>query len=738
MKSARYILLALFAAVASAVWAESGKRECRFPEGPSYPGNIFEPPAWPVTDLETYARGRLGVIRPTYDHFYLFIAYRALAGLPNTQEDIERLRPRDPCWYTAARGFYGYEPTAEDKFQSALSEWQSARAKVGALPEVPTIGARSSHPEYNFVEFLNCHADAFRNAATVLDNRLSAYGQSPEVLDWVKAQDQVFANCAAPSDLPADAPASAPEWLRLDRAYQKAAAHFYAKRYDETVKEFDAIAMNADSPWREIAPYLAARAVIRSATTQQPPQGGPLDPRKLAEAESRLKAILDKPIKDELRQDVKRLLQFVQLRTRPDEVLRRLDDQLTASELPDSIGQDVTDYWMAYTKGEGEYSPLPFASWLSALRQGSDAAGAIARWRETGALPWLIAALQSAGPDFPKLDGLLADAEKIPPGSPAYLTVRYHLARLIGDQAKAIRIIDDVLELRDGSVGIQDSNAFRHIGLARAATIAEFARFAPRTSAMSIYGIPPTIDSDSVRIFNEGLPLDELAQIAAMKKLPDKFRRELTLVVWTRAFVLERWDVLRRFTPRIKRLIPEAGRLVDDMLRGSDGNRRRAFGAMLIARYPGMVGNMSDKITYSVNLDDFARANVRRSMAQDGERENWWCGFPSGVFWAQMGYGTVTDEPPPKLLSPRSIEALRVERQKLRETPNATDYLSGLVMAWARTIPRDPRLPEALHMLVRSSRGGCIRQPDSGAMFRHLHTYFPGNRWTKTTKVHYQ
>ncbi|MBP1150293.1 hypothetical protein [Methylocaldum sp. RMAD-M] len=426
MKSARCILLALFAAMASAALAESGKRECRFPEDPSYPGNIFEPPAWPMTDLETYSQGRLGVIKPTYDHFYLFIAYRSLAGLPITQNDMERLRPHDPCWYTDARGFYGYEPTAEDKFQSALSEWQRARAKVGAVPEVPTIDTRSSHPEYSFVEFLNCHADAFRNAATVLDNRLSAYGQSPQVLDWVKAQD------------------------------------------------------------------------------------------------------------------------------------------------------------------------------------------------------------------------------------------------------------------------------------------------------------------------NEGLPLDELAQIAAMKKLPDKFRRELTLVVWTRAFVLERWDVLRRFAPRIKHLIPEAGRLVDEMLRGPGGNRRRAFGAMLIARYPGMVGNMSDKITYSVALDEFAQVNVRRSMAQDGERENWWCGFPSSVFWAQMGYGTVMDEPPPKFLSPKSIEALRVERQQLRRTSNATDYLSGLVMAWARTAPRDPRLPEALHMLVRSSRGGCIRQPDSGAMFRHLHTYFPGNRWTKITKVHYQ
>lgn len=712
-----------------------GERACRFPQSPSYEGNIFEPSTWPVTDLEAFSSGRLGVIRPTYDHFYLFIAHRVLSGLAITPDDVERLRRHDPCWHNKARNYgYNYDPTREEVFQAAQHQWREQRDKITEIPSPGEIsGMRMSVGGYQ--EYFNCYADAFRTAAKALEARLAAYGHTPAVLDWVRAQDRVFANCKSPAVMPDDAPPSAPRWLHLDRDYQQAAALFYAGQYDDAIKRFDAIAATSDSPWQEIAPYLAARALIRSA--QPTPPDTYISSTLLGKAEARLKNMLDKNPDSPMRKDMERLLQYAQLRTDPETVLGVLEKRFAAEQLPASIGQDVTDFWMAYREN-GEAGPLPpFSLWLRTLR-GNDPAPALEQWQKSRTLPWLVAALQLAKTDTPELAVLLSAAEQVPTESPAYVTAQYHLARLARDDRTALRIVDKILNLPATQRSIQDVNAFKRIGVARATTLTEFARYAPRQSAMKHHGILPNLDDDSVDVFNQGLPLDDLVKVHAMKELPDAFRRELSIVIWTRAFVLKRRDLSRQFTPAIKRLLPESAKLIDDMLKAPDEKTRQAVGAMLMARYPGLVGNMTSSITYTEKLDQIALANMHQDFKQESSRNNWWCSFPESLWWARKPPAEIPQEPePPAFLSTQALAALRDERKELRTIVNATDYLSDLVLAWAKKSPRDPRLPQALHMLIRSSRGGCVDANSSGAMFRHLHKYFPTSHWAKITRVHY-
>lgn len=734
MKTLRHVILSISLILAASVHAD-GERACRFPQAPSYEGNIFEPSTWPVTDLEAYSSGRLGVIRPSYDHYYLFIAHRVLSGLAITPDDVERLRRHDPCWYNEARNYgYNYDPTRDEAFQAAQHQWREQRDKITEIPSAGEIsGMRMSVGGYQ--EYLNCYADAFRTAAKVLEARLAAYGHPPAVLDWVRAQDRVFVNCESPAAMPDDAPPSAPRWLHLDRDYQQAAALFYAGQYDDAIKRFDAIAATSDSPWREIAPYLAARALIRSA--QPTVQRDYLDRDKLEVAETRLKSMLDNNPDDPMRKDMGRLLQYVQLRTQPETVLAALETRFAASRLPESIGQDVTDFWMAY-RSSGEIDALlPFSYWLQTLRS-DNFATAFEQWQKSRSLPWLVAALQLAKTDTPELAVLLSAAEQVPAKSPAYVTAQYHLARLARDDRTALRIVDEVLNLPAMQRSIQDVNAFKRIGVARATTLTEFARYAPRQSAMKHYGILPNLDDDSVGFFNQGLPLDDLVKVHTMKELPDAFRRELSIVIWTRAFVLKRHDISRQFAPAIKRLLPESAKLIDDMLKAPDEKTRQAVGAILMARYPGLVGNMTSSITYTKKLDQIALANMRRDFKQESNRDNWWCSFSESIWWARKPPAEIPQEPePPTFLSAQALAALRDERKQLRTIPNATDYLSDLVLAWAKKSPRDPRLPQALHMLIRSSRGGCVDASNSGAMFRHLHKYFPTSHWAKITRVHY-
>ena len=65
--------------------------------------------------------------------------------------------------------------------------------------------------------------------------------------------------------IPALLDAKADALCRADRDYQIAAAHLYSESYEDAQTEFERIASDKQSPWRDIAPYLAARALTRAA-----------------------------------------------------------------------------------------------------------------------------------------------------------------------------------------------------------------------------------------------------------------------------------------------------------------------------------------------------------------------------------------------------------------------------------------------------------------------------------------
>ena len=91
--------------------------------------------------------------------------------------------------------------------------------------------------------FTNCLDPAFRTAADTLGERIDQFGaESPATREWVKAEDAVFDNCddkkGYPINVPLPADAGLPEIIRADRAYQIAAAHFYAEDFDAAEKLF--------------------------------------------------------------------------------------------------------------------------------------------------------------------------------------------------------------------------------------------------------------------------------------------------------------------------------------------------------------------------------------------------------------------------------------------------------------------------------------------------------------------
>jgi hypothetical protein len=86
--------------------------------------------------------------------------------------------------------------------------------------------------------------------------------------------------------------------------------------------------------------------------------------------------------------------------------------------------------------------------------------------------------------------------------------------------------------------------------------------------------------------------------------------------------------------------------------------------------------------------------------------------------------------------TPADTAAAGAETAVLARVPGAPDWFAPVILAWAKAHPDDPRVPEALHRVVRSVRLGCTggRVSYGRDAFRILHARYPGTVWTKKTK----
>jgi hypothetical protein len=81
-----------------------------------------------------------------------------------------------------------------------------------------------------------------------------------------------------------------------------------------------------------------------------------------------------------------------------------------------------------------------------------------------------------------------------------------------------------------------------------------------------------------------------------------------------------------------------------------------------------------------------------------------------------------------------ATEAAKEIDQLNRPVPSV---VGPIILAWAKSHPNDPLVPEALHRVVSVVRYGCQGSPDSGtisrAAFDLLHKKYPKSDWTAKT-----
>jgi len=725
--------------------------------GPFFTDAIFVYSKHPDLPFESFAAGKLGILRTSWARSYLVAAYRNLAGNRLSENEAKAIKS---VWDDRLNNNW------DSHVDDSIKHWTEARKKVPGLADPPKINAyRNREKPHEYESFLNCQQDAFENAEVTLNERVKRLGaDSAAVRDWVGAQDKVFANCGEGKQIPEAASPDQDSLIRADRAYQIAAANFYATNFDEAKQQFDSIAQDKSSPWRDKAGYLAARSLLRKGSLADKEEDGR---PALADAETRLNAVLKDGSAAASHHASKRLLNLVRLRLHPEEKLHEIAHALMKKDASPDFKQDVWDYTVLLDKFLGEGSegneaakPKPPAGltsdeltdWVLTFEDSSPAASShsLEQWEKSKDLPWLVVAISKAKGQQPKTAALLSAAAGVDHSSPAFPSLAFHSVRLLiesnrGSEARAT--LDKILAVDRQNLTPSALNLLLAQRMMLAQNLEEFLQSAQRVPAgfsddsdgreipeedpkETKRGAEMFFDVDAANAFNKAMPVALIKDAARSNTLAPNLRRNVAQAAFARAALIDDRETASQAALLVQEMYPQLKEFLASYQKATTPDARRFAAAFLSLKFPG--------------LKPYVSAGTGRATAVeeiDSYRDNYWCSKPRTPENVPMGEdeggkAKATPIPVPEFL--RGSKTLATSQfaalQALGTGPN---YLCRIAIDWAEKNPADPRAPEALHLAVRSTRYGCTDKETgrwSKAAYDLLHQRYPNTTWAKNTK----
>ncbi len=725
--------------------------------GPFFTDAIFVYSKHPDFPLENFAAGKLGILRTSWARSYLVAAYRNLAGNHLSESEAKAIKS---VWDDRLNNNW------ESHVDQGIKNWTEARNKVPGLAASAQINAyRNREKPHEYESFLNCQEDAFENAEATLNERIKRFGaDSAAVRDWVSAQDKVFANCGEGKQIPEAASPDQDSLSRADRAYQIAAANFYATNFDEAKQQFDSIARDKSSPWRDKAGYLAARSLLRKGSLADKEEDGR---PALAEAETRLNAVLKDDSAAASHHASKRLLNLVRLRLHPEEKLHEIAHALTKKDASSDFKQDVWDYTVLLDKflgedGEGDEATKPklpagltsdeLTDWVLTFEDSSPAAAthSLEQWEKSKALPWLVAAISKAKGQQPTAAALLSAAASVDHSSPAFPSLAFHRVRLLMESNRSIEArttLDKILAVDRQNMSPSAVNLLLAQRMTLAQNLEEFLQSAQRVPAgfsddsdgreipeedskETTKGDNLFFDLDGANAFNQAMPVALLKDAARSKTLAPNLRRDVAQAAFARAALIDDQETASQAAVLVQGIYPQLKEFLASYQKATTPDARRFAAAFLSLKFPGLRPYVSAGTGRRTEVEEV-----------DSYRDNWWCTEPRTPENVPMGEdeagkAKASPIPPPEFL--RGSKTLAASQfAALKALGTAPNYLCRIAIAWAEKNPADPRAPEALHLAVRSTRYGCTDKETgrwSKAAYDLLHQRYPNTTWAKNTK----
>ncbi|PHV05745.1 hypothetical protein CSQ96_18660 [Janthinobacterium sp. BJB412] len=604
---------------------------------------------------------------------------------------------------------------------------------------------------------------------------------------------------APPAELPAT---EALHWRQMQQ-YQLAAAAFYDGNYTVSAQRFAQIGATADHPLRQWGDYLNLRSLARAASqaaSQAAGQAAEQNPAAARKAkagaaglqEDRLAAITvaaqeiqRDPALASLHEASRAIVRAMQVRLTPqarfEQLSRLLDEPRADPYLDDHLGDwrvladDRLSDWTSKDKQAASQQlrgATGFIDWIQTLQQcglpsdggtgngaGNDSASAatakaadagcapqrahaLQQWRKRGGdagqtRVWLVAAAVKAGQMPADLEQA---ALKVPAGAPEYLTLRYALARhyRIKGQAEQARAIGDAMLASPALSASASSNArnlFLQERFAVAATPADAANYLLRSVSRSAdadtgesarAAEAPQVAADGLRWLNGGLSTAELLALAGHPKLDAGLRASVAVAAWMRADLLGQSELALQAA----QLAQAAPALAEAM------RQYRALPAAPARRHAMVLTALQYGLSPVVNGSRIEADSKPRDKAE--ALADLWCKIPTGA----AGWGAPDTEIE---LSPPAPETGRAdargkEMASLGALPTSTGFVGAHVLQRAAAVPADPDLPWLLHVVVQSTRGGCL-DADAKALsknaFNLLHKRYKGDEWARKTPYFY-
>lgn len=762
--------------------------------GPDFAAEVFLRASAP-DNATAFAQGRLELLGGEYDSSDYAVAFRYLnGGRLSAAEQKAYAPPAAPVedWTKMTPEQIENARRAQEAAAVAANprvQWLAARGKyvTADAPNAQQLAPPGNAVLYYEPQYVDCPDAAFRTAAQTLAARAQTWGAaSPWVRDWIAGQDAVFANCGfgqttetflpntpkpAPATpvMPEAAGGNAPALLREDRAYQTAAAEFYSMQFDAAARDFAAIAQDGASPWRRWGTYLAARATVRKAFatgTVTNPWSGDLatfDMATMQHAQAMLEGLLAHP--QPSREAVTAELNFLRLRTEPGKRVNEIARALAGPETDVNFEQDLEDLSFALEKQLPVTNPAPLFAWIEAWRNKAKPGTALATWQQTHALPWLVLAMKQTFARDAAAPELLAAAQNVPPGTPAWETVFYHRVRLLiamGRKDEARALLEGVLPGRIRGTPDSFLNGLLAERMAVARSFEEFLTYAPRTilsgdalpagsggplapctgneAWMKELGHcptkaePPGFDVDAVAVLNEETPMALWVKAANSPLLPPNLHEEVVLAAWTRAVVLE--DAAS--AAELARLLPAAIAKTAGTMANADSASVRYRADLAILENPGLrpyLETGTSRLENAGQLDDF--------------RDNWWSSDWQSRYQSTSPLGKVDAA---GFLTAAQLRAGAADYGQLHAMTNGAVVIGQRVVDYAKTHAGDATAPQALALTVRATHYGAQNWTggEAGmkasqaaatavgkAAFTLLHERYPESEWTRKTPYYY-
>jgi hypothetical protein len=241
-------------------------------------------------------------------------------------------------------------------------------------------------------------------------------------------------------------------------------------------------------------------------------------------------------------------------------------------------------------------------------------------------------------------------------------------------------------------------------------------------------------DADAATVFNKLMPVTIAAEVAQNKNLAANLRRDVAQATFMRAAMLDQAVTANKAATALATLTPELRDLLTDYQRAATPDARRFAVAYLALKYPGLRPFVSIGLGRTTALSDV-----------DEYRDNWWCAEPPSTSKIDYYEGDENEQkeasakksiPAPQFLKRSQAEGAG-QAAALEALGSGPNYLAQIVIGWANKNATDKRVPEALHLAVKSTRFGCTDK-DTGrwskAAFDLLHRKYPTTSWAKETK----